>query len=104
LDDGTTQSLGPIDLESIHLYYKRFDEEEVELILDSDTIDYIKRSLSTFNPDNNVINRIEFENHLKKSRLDHPFPKVEVDHQKRKIWDVVKLLGSTIKEKCTFKY
>lgn len=59
-------------IESIHLYYRRFGEEEVDLIpmLDSDTIDYIKRSLSTFNPDINAIIREAFERHLKK------FPKV----------------------------
>ena len=95
------QSLDPINLESIRLSYKRFDQEEVDLttILDSDTIDYIKRSLSTFNPDNNVIKRVAFEHHLKTL-----FPEVEVDHRKRKIWDVVKMLGSTIKTNCTFKY
>jgi hypothetical protein len=48
-------------------------EEEVELttILDQDTIDAIKESLTTFNPDNNIIKRIFFENHLKQHQIDH---------------------------------
>ena len=97
----TPLHLDPINLESIHISYKRFGEPEVDLttIFDSDIIDNLRSSLTSFEPNNNVVHRRQFENHLRNT-----FPSFRIDHNKRKIWEVVKTLGSTIKTNCTFKY
>ena len=61
-------------------------------IFNEDTIDAIKESLTSFNPDNNTIKR--FENHLKQH-----YPEVKIDHKKRVIWDIVKKIGISINPK-----
>jgi hypothetical protein len=97
----TPSQQDPINLESIHVSYKRFGEPEVDLttIFDSDIIDNLRASLTSFEPNNNVVHRRQFENHLRNT-----FPNFRIDHNKRKVWEVVKTLGSTIKTDCTFKY
>jgi hypothetical protein len=80
-------------LEKIRISYQRIGEEEIELttILEQETIDTIKDSLVLFNPDNNTIKRVTFENHLK-------------DHKKRVVWDIVKKIGVSINPKWRYKY
>jgi hypothetical protein len=84
----TPLHLDPINLESIHISYKRFGEPEVDLttIFDSDIIDNLRSSLTSFEPNNNVVHRRQFENHLRNT-----FPSFRIDHNKRKIWEVVLL-------------
>jgi prophage antirepressor-like protein len=91
----------PLRLEKIRISYQRIGEEEVELttILDQETIDTIKDSLTTFNPDNNTIKRTTFESYLKQHH-----PEVKIDHKKRLIWDIVKKIGVSINPMWRYKY
>lgn len=93
--------MAPLHLEKIRISYQRIGEEEVELttILEQDTINAIKESLITFNPDNNIIKRIVFENHLKQN-----YPEVKIDHKKRIVWDIVKKLGTMVNPRWRYKY
>lgn len=61
----------PLRLEKIRISYQRIGEEEVDLttIFNQDTINAIKESLISFNPDNNTVKRMVFENHLQKLKL-----------------------------------
>lgn len=83
-------------LEKIRISYQRIGEEEVELttILNQETIDAIKDSMVLFNPDNNIVKRMVFEDHLKQYH-----PEVKIDHKKRVIWDMVKKIGVSINPK-----
>jgi hypothetical protein len=94
-------TLVPLRLEKIRISYQRIGEEEVELttILEQETIDAIKDSLVLFNPDNNIIKRVSFENHLKQH-----YPEVKIDHKKRVIWDIVKKIGVSINPRWRYKY
>jgi hypothetical protein len=65
----------------------------------SDIIDNLRSSLTSFEPNNNVVHRRQFENHLKSV-----YPSFKIDHSKRRVWEVVKILGSTTSPNCTFKY
>ena len=69
--------VAPLRLEKIRISYQRIGEEEVELttILEQETIDAIKDAMVSFNPDNNAIKRVSFENHLKQHH-----PEVKIDH------------------------
>jgi hypothetical protein len=93
--------LTPLRLEKIRISYQRIGEEEVELttILEQDTIDAIKESMVLFNPDNNIVKRVAFENHLKQH-----YPEVKIDHKKRVIWDIVKKIGVSINPRWRYKY
>ena len=91
----------PLRLEKIRISYQRIGEDEVELttILDQDTIDAIQNAMVTFNPDNNIIKRMVFENHLKQQH-----PEVNFNHKKRVIWEIVKKIGVSINPKWRYKY
>jgi prophage antirepressor-like protein len=93
--------MAPLRLEKIRVTYQRIGEEEVELttILEQDTIDAIKDAMVVFNPDNNVVKRVAFENHLKESH-----PEVKIDQRKRIIWDIVKKIGVSINPRWRYKY
>jgi prophage antirepressor-like protein len=93
--------VAPLRLEKIRVIYQRIGEEEVELttILEQDTIDAIKDAMVVFNPDNNVVKRVAFENHLKESH-----PEVKIDQRKRIIWDIVKKIGVSINPRWRYKY
>lgn len=93
--------LPPLRLEKIRISYQRIGEEEVELttILEQDTIDAIKDAMVIYNPDNNIVKRVAFENHLKQYH-----PEVKIDHKKRVIWDIVKKIGVSINPKWRYKY
>jgi prophage antirepressor-like protein len=91
----------PLRLEKLKISYLRIGEDEVELttILDQNIIDAIKDSLITFFPDNNIIKRVAFENHLKQH-----FPRVEINHKKRSVWNFVKKMGADINSSWKYKY
>jgi hypothetical protein len=91
----------PIRLEKLKISYQRVGEEEVEVttIFDQDTIDAIKESLTSFNPDNNTIKRTTFEDHLK-----HVHPEVKIDNKKRNLWEIVKQIGGSLNPSWRFKY
>ena len=69
----------PLRLEKIRISYQRIGEEEVELttIFNQDVVDAIKDSLLSFNPDNNIIKRVVFEDHLRQN-----YPKVRINNKK----------------------
>lgn len=91
----------PLRLEKIRVTYQRIGEEEVDLttIFNQETIDAIKESLTTFNPDNNTVKRMVFENHLTQYH-----PEVKIGNKKRPLWEIVKQVGSSINPKWRYKY
>jgi hypothetical protein len=91
----------PLRLEKIRISYQRIGEEEINLttIFDEDTVDAIKDSLTSFNPDNNTIKRTAFENHLKQHH-----PEVKIDSKKRPLWEIVKQIGGSINPRWKYKY
>ena len=91
----------PLRLEKIRISYQRIGEEEVELttIFNQDVVDAIKDSLLSFNPDNNIIKRVVFEDHLRKN-----YPKVRINNKKRPLWEIVKQIGVSINPKWRYKY
>ena len=91
----------PLRLEKIRVIYQRIGEEEIDLttIFNQETIDAIKESLTTFNPDNNTVKRMVFENHLTQHH-----PEVKIDNKKRPLWEIVKQVGSSINPKWRYKY
>lgn len=94
-------SVVPLPLEKIRISLQRVGEDEVEVttILDQDVIDAIMDSMVLFNPDNNIVKRVVFEDHLKQHH-----PEVKLDHKKRIIWDIVKKIGVSINPKWRYKY
>ena len=93
--------IAPIRLEKLRISYQRVGEEEVELttIFDEDVINAVKDSLASFNPDNNTIKRVTFENHLKEQH-----PQLIINNKKRPLWEMVKQIGSAINPKWRYKY
>ena len=91
----------PLRLEKIRISYQRIGEEEVELttIFNQDVVDAIKDSLLSFNPDNNIIKRVVFEDHLRQN-----YPKVRINNKKRPLWEIVKQIGVSINPKWRYKY
>ena len=91
----------PIRLEKLKISYQRVGEEEVDLtiIFDQDTIDAVKDSLVSFNPDNNTIKRTTFEDHLK-----HVHPEVKISNKKRSLWEIVKQIGGSLNPSWRYKY
>lgn len=59
-------------------------------------IDY---HFKAYNPDNNIVKIVAFENHLKQHH-----PEVKIDHKKRVIWDIVKKVGGSINPRWRYKY
>ena len=93
--------MAPIRLEKLRISYQRVGEEEVELttIFDENVINAVKDSLASFNPDNNTIKRVTFENHLKEQH-----PQLIINNKKRPLWEMVKQIGSAINPKWRYKY
>jgi actin-related protein len=91
----------PIRLEKLKISYQRVGEEEVNLVMifDQDTIDAVKESLVSFNPDDNIIKRTTFENHLKQH-----YPEVKINNKKRSLWEIVKQIGGSVNPSWRFKY
>ena len=91
----------PVRLEKIRVSYQCIGEDEIEIttIFDQNTIDIIKDSLTSFNPDDNTIKRAIFEDYLKQHH-----PEVKIDNKKRPLWEIVKHLGSSINPLWRFKY
>ena len=90
----------PIRLEKVRISFQLYGEDEVELSSeDQQIIDAVKESLATFFPDNDVVKRVVFENHLKQN-----FPKVEIGKRKRQVWGMAKKIGLQINPCWKYRY
>jgi hypothetical protein len=90
----------PIRLEKVRISFQLYGEDEVELSSeDQQIIDAVKESLTTFFPDNDVVKRVVFENHLKQN-----FPKVEIGKRKRQVWGMAKKIGLQINPCWKYRY
>ena len=67
--------------------------------MEQNIIDAITDCMVFFNPDNNVVKRVVFEDHLKQHH-----PEVKIDRKKKIIWDIVKKIGVSINPKWKYKY
>jgi hypothetical protein len=91
----------PIRLEKIRPAHEGPNDEEVDLvrILGRDSVDAVKESLATFQPEDNTVKRAMFERRL---RLAHP--EVEIDNRRRPLWEFVKYFGGQVNPDWKYKY
>lgn len=94
----------PIQLEQIKISYLRAGDEakEIQLTsskLDDEIIESIKKAIESYQSENNLVKRADFEEHLRNTN-----PSVKLEKKKRDVWKVVQQIGSALNPMWRFKY
>jgi|LakMenEpi03Aug12_release.lakeMendotaPanAssembly.Ray.scaffolds.fasta_scaffold148491_3 prophage antirepressor-like protein len=93
----------PIQLEQIKIAYIRAGDEPKEIQIeankfDDETIKLIREAIESYQSENNIIVRLKFEDHLKRTT------NVKFEKKKRDVWKVVRQIGSALYPMWRYKY
>jgi hypothetical protein len=93
----------PIQLEQIKIAYIRAGDEPKEIQIeankfDDETIKLIREAIESYQSENNIIVRLKFEDHLKRTT------NVKFEKKKRDVWKIVRQIGSVLKPIWRYKY
>jgi hypothetical protein len=93
----------PIQLEQIKIAYIRAGDEPKEIQIeankfDDETIKLIREAIESYQSENNIIVRLKFEDHLKRTT------NVKFEKKKRDVWKIVRQIGSVLKPMWRYKY
>lgn len=87
----------PIPLYSIT--FKKAGEEPIDISYDEQVFGIVKEAINSFEPNDDVVKRRDFENHLLKYN-----PEFKLDGRKREVWGVVRKVGTNINPNLKYKY
>jgi prophage antirepressor-like protein len=89
----------PVQLEQITYLRAGDSPRDLTAVLDPLMIDAIREAINSFSPDNNVVKRKEFEDHLKRQS-----PNVKLEGKKRDVWEVTRSIGTSSNPMWRYKY